>query len=158
MTRAISGRRVVAERLAHELERVAQPFAGDPQLVERLDVGPAQDGLVAAHLLVGGPDPGRGGVADVVWLGRPDRQHEDALGPDEIAVVVDPATVAVGVELADQEHPGVVAVLAPVGQQRLQRTLLGDREVGAIRVGRVEQDVEVADRPEPRGDLAQAVR
>ena len=35
------------ERLAHELERVAQPLAGDPQVVERLDVGPAQDRLVA---------------------------------------------------------------------------------------------------------------
>ena len=42
-------------------------------------------------------------------------------------------------------------------QQRLERSLLGDRQVGPVRVGRVEQDVEVAHRPESRGDLAQAV-
>ena len=148
---------IVAERLAHELERVAQPFAGDAQLMERLDIGPAQDRLVAAHLLVGGPDPGCGGVADVVRLGRPDRHHEDAFGPDEIAVVVDPASIAVRVELADEQYPCVVAMLAPFGEKRLQRTLLGDGHVCAICVGRVEQDVEVADRPESRGDLAQAV-
>ena len=66
-------RRLGAERLAHELERVAQPLAGDPQLVERLDVGPAQDRLVGAHPLVRGQDPRRGGVADAVRLGRRDR-------------------------------------------------------------------------------------
>ena len=32
-----------------------------------------------------------------------------------------------------------------------------DRQVRPIEVGRLEQDVEVADRTEPRGDLAQAV-
>ena len=90
------------------------------------------------------------------WVG-PTGITSDALGPDEIAVVVDPAPIAVRVELADEQDPGVVAMLAPVGEQRLQRPLLGDRQVGAVRVGRLEQDVEVADRPEPRGDLAQAV-
>ena len=93
--------------------------------MERLDVGPAQDRLVAADLLVGGPDPRRGRVADAMRLGRADRHDRRALGPDEVAVVVDPAPVAVGVELADQQDPGVVAMLAPVGQQRFERSLLG---------------------------------
>ena len=90
------------------------------------------------------------------WVGS-DRQDRGALGPDEVAVVVDPAPVAVRVELADEQDPGVVALLAPVGEQRLERALLGDRQVGPVQVGRLEQDVEVADRAEPRGDLAQAV-
>ena len=41
----------------HELERVAEPLAGDPELVERFDVRPAQDGLVRPDLLVRGLDP-----------------------------------------------------------------------------------------------------
>ena len=90
-------------------------------------------------------------------LGRPDRHDRRALGPDEVAVVVDPAAIAVRVELADEQDPRVVAVLAPVGQQRLERALLGDRQVGPVEVGRLEQDVEVAHGPEPRRDLAQAV-
>ena len=85
--------RIVAERLAHELERVAQPLAGDPQLVERLDVRPAQHRLVAADLLVGRPDARRGRVADSVRLRGADRQDGGALGSDELAVVVDPAAV-----------------------------------------------------------------
>ena len=59
-------RRLRPERLAHELERVAQPLAGDAQVVERLDVGPAQDRLVGAHALVGRPDARRRGVADAM--------------------------------------------------------------------------------------------
>ena len=132
---------VVAECLADELERVAQPLAGDAQLVERLDVGPAQDGLVAADLLVGRPDPRRGRIADAVRLGGQDRHDRGAIGPDEITIVVDPASVAIGVELADQQDPGIVAMLVPVPQQRFERSLFGDRHVGAIDVGGLEQDV-----------------
>ena len=40
---------LVAERLANELQGVAQPFGRDPEVMERFDVRPAQDGLVAAH-------------------------------------------------------------------------------------------------------------
>ena len=111
-------RRIVAERLADELERVAQPLSGDAKLVERLDIGPAQDRLVAAHLLVGRPDARGGRVADPVRLGREDRHDRRTLGPDEVAVVVDPAPVAVGIELPDQQDPGVVAVLVPIAQER----------------------------------------
>ena len=46
VTRAIRRVGVGAERLAHELQRVAQPLAGDPELVERVDVRPAQHRLV----------------------------------------------------------------------------------------------------------------
>ena len=46
---------VVPQGFAHELERVAQPLARDPELVQRLDIGPAQDGLVPPDVLVGRP-------------------------------------------------------------------------------------------------------
>ena len=46
-----------AERLAEELQGVTQPLGGDPQLVDGLDVSPAQDALVPTDLLVGEPDP-----------------------------------------------------------------------------------------------------
>ena len=79
-------RSVVTEGLADELERVAQPFAGDAQLVQRLDIGPAQDGLVAANLLVGRPDPRARRIADAMRLGREDRHDRGTIGPNEIAV------------------------------------------------------------------------
>ena len=146
-------RRLRAERLTDELERVAEPLAGDPELVERLDVGPAQDRLVRPHALVRGEDPRRGRVADAVRLGGRDRQHREALVSDELAVVVDPAPVAVGVELANQQLPGVVAVIPPATQQRLQRSLLRLRQVSAVGVGGLEQNVEIADGAEPGGDF-----
>ena len=46
---------------------------------------------------------------------------------------------------------------APVGQQGLERPLLGDRQVLAVVVGRLEQHVQVANGTEPRGDLAEPV-
>ena len=45
---------------------------------------------------------------------------------------------------------------APGGEQRLEGALLGDRQVGPVGVGGLELDVQVADRAEPAGDLAQA--
>ena len=157
MTRAISVAASGAERLADELERVAQPLAGDPQLVERLDVGPAQDRLVGADLLVRGLDPRGGGVADAVRLGRADRSRRARPScRTNSRVVVEPAPVAVGVELADEQHAGVVAVDPPGGEERLERALLADGQVRSVGVGGLEQDVEVADGPEPRGDLAEA--
>src|SRR3954454_280034 len=90
-------------------------------------------------------------------LRRADRDDCCALGADEVTVVIDPPPVAVGVKLADEQDARVVAMLAPVRQQRFDRALLGDRQVGAVEVGRLEQDIEVADGPEARRDLAQAV-
>src|SRR5689334_9162102 len=48
-------------------------------------------------------------------------------------------------------------MIAPVTEQRLERPLFADGLVVAIDVGRFEQDVQVAHRPEPSRDLAQAV-
>src|SRR6266550_4015136 len=90
-------------------------------------------------------------------LRRADRHDRHALGPHEVAVVIDPAPVAVRIELADEQDSRIVAMLAPVGEERLEGSLLADREVGAIGVGGFEQHIEIADRPKPRGDLAQAV-
>ena len=118
-------RRLGREGLPAELERVAEPLAGDPQLVEGLDVGPAEDRLVRPDGLVRGEDLRPGGVADAVRLGRGDRNDRESLVADELAVVVDPASVVVGVELADQQLAGVVAVGPPAGEERLERALLG---------------------------------
>ena len=155
-TRVINGRRIGPERLAHELERVAQPFAGDPQLVERLDVGPAEHGLVASNVLVGAPDAGWCRVADAMGLHRADRDDRSAFGPDEVPVVIDPAPVAVRVELAHEQHARVVAMLAPAAEQRLEAALLDLWQVRAVEIGRVEQDIEIAHGPEAGRDLAQA--
>ena len=91
-------------------------------------------------------------------LDGPDRQDQCPLGPDEVAVVVHPAPVVVRVELAQEQDPGIVAMHAPRVEQRLQGALLGRRQVVAIQVGRLELDVEIADRPEPLRGLAQPVR
>ncbi len=107
-------------------------------------------------MLVRGLDPRRGGVADAVWLGRGDRARRHALVADELGVVVEPAPIAVRVELAQEQHAGVVAMEPPRAQERLERPLLGDREVRPIGVGGLDQDVEVADGAEPRRDLPQA--
>ena len=109
-----------AERLAHELERVAQPLGGDPQVVERRDVGPAHHGLVRPDALVCGPDPRRHRVPHAVGLDRPDRAHPDALRLDERDVLVDPALVPLRVELLDQHHPRGVTLRTPLGKQRLE--------------------------------------
>ena len=68
-------------------------------------------------------------------LDRLDRHDRRALGPHEVAIVVDPAPIVVGVELADEQDPRVVAMLAPVAQERLERPLLADGQVGAVGVG-----------------------
>ncbi len=79
-----------AQGLAEELQRVAEPLAGDPELVDRLDVGPAQDALVAPDLLVGQPDPRAGRVADAVRGDRAGRREDGrALGSDEDPVLLD---------------------------------------------------------------------
>ena len=114
-------RRFRRQGLPAELERVAEPLAGDPQLVERLDVGPAQDRLVGPDALVRGQDVRAGGVADAVRLRRPDRRDREALVAHELAVVVDPSPILVGVELADQQPAGVLPVEPPAGEQRLER-------------------------------------
>src|SRR5205814_3952246 len=98
---------------------VPQPLAGDPELVERFDIGPAEDRLVAPHMLVGTPDPRRTGVADAVRLHRADRRDAGAVGSDEVVVVVYPLAVPVRIELTDKQDPCVVAMRPPVGKQRL---------------------------------------
>src|SRR4051812_46480200 len=47
-------------------------------------------------------------------------------------------------------------MLAPRGDERLDGTLLRQRQVGPIAVGALELDIEVAHRPEAVGDVAQA--
>ena len=47
------------QRSAHELQRVAQPLGGDPQLVERRQVRGRDRAVERPHVLVGGPEPGR---------------------------------------------------------------------------------------------------
>ena len=90
------------------------------------------------------------------WVGETGSDRE-ALVADELAVVVDPAPVAVGVELADQQPPRVVAMIPPAAQQRLEGSLLGPRQLGPIGIGRLEQDVEIADGPEAGGDFAKSL-
>src|ERR1035437_8986249 len=81
-----------AELLAEELERVAQPLRSDPELVNGLDVRPAQDTLVPADLLVGEPDARPGGVPDAVRADRAGgREDGRALRRDEDPVFVDQA-------------------------------------------------------------------
>ena len=77
-------------------------------------------------------------------------------GPHEVPVVVDPAPVAVRVELAHEQHARVVAMLAPAAEQWLEAALLDLRQVRAVEIGRVEQDIEIAHGPEAGRDLAQA--
>ena len=87
-------RRLGPERLAHELERVAQALGLDPELVEGRDVGPLEDRLVGPDVLVGQPDPRAGGVADAVRAGRIDRSDGRARGHHEVAVVLDEPSIA----------------------------------------------------------------
>ncbi len=143
------------ERLADELEGVAQPLAGDPQLVEGLDVRPAEDRLVGSDTLVRGEDLRCRGVADAMRLGRRDGDDGEALVADELAVVLEPAPVAVGVELADQQLAGVVAMGPPARQEGLEGPLLCRRQVGPIGVGGLEEHVEVTDGPQPRSNVAE---
>src|SRR6185503_6046074 len=77
-------------------------------------------------------------------------------GPHEVAVVVDPSQEMVGIELTQEEHASVVAVVPPGVQERLERALLGDGQIVAVLVGELELDVEVADRTQPGRGLAQA--
>ena len=136
--------------------RVAQPLAGDPQLVERLDVSPAEHGLIAADVLVGGPDAGWCRVTDAMGLHRAHRDDRRALRPHEVPVVIDPAPVAVRIELAREQHARVVAMLAPAAEQRLEAALVDLRQVRAVQIGGVEQDIEIAHGPQAGCDLAQA--
>ena len=46
-------------------------------------------------------------------------------------------------------------MLAPGGDQRLERSLLGARQVLAVVIGRLELHIEIAYRPEPAGDVAE---
>ena len=79
----------------------------------------------------------------------------DALVPDELGVVVEPAPVAVRVELAHEQDRGRRRGGGARREQRLEGALLGDRQVGPIGVGGLDQDVEVADGAEAGGHLAQ---
>ena len=90
------------------------------------------------------------------WTG-PTGSDRGALGAHEVAVVVDPAAIAVGVELAVQQHERVLAMGPPVGEERLEGPLLGHRQVGPVLVGGLEQDIEVTHGAEPARDLAEAV-
>ena len=117
--------RLAPERLADELQRVAQPLGGDPEVVERGHVGPAHDRLVGAQDLVGGPDPGRHRVAHAVRLHGSDGAGPEALGLEERDVPVDPPAVALRVELLDQDDPRGVAPDPPRGDERLERRGLG---------------------------------
>jgi hypothetical protein len=74
----------------------------------------------------------------------------------EVLELIDPAGVSAAVELPDEQHPGVVTLLSPGREERLEGALLGHRLGGQIRLGFVDEDVEVAHRAESRGDLAEA--
>ena len=67
-----------------------------------------------------------------------------ALRPDEVDVVVDEASIARRVELAHEQDPGIVAVVAPRSEQGLQRPLVRRGRVGPVGVGGLELHVEVA--------------
>jgi hypothetical protein len=88
-------------------------------------------------------------------LGRQHGARPDALVPDEFRVVIEPPAVPVGVQLADEETARILAVHSPRGQQWLERSLLGGRQVGTVCVPTLEQDIEVAHRPESSRHLAQ---
>ena len=45
----------------------------------------------------------------------------------------------------------------PCREQGLERALLGDRQVRPVRIGRLDQDIEIADRAKPSGDLAETL-
>ena len=78
-----------------------------------------------------------------------------ALGADEILELVDPAHVGVAVELAGEQHPRVVALAAPGGEQGSDRSPLGDGQRLEVGLGFLDQDIEVPDGPQPGRDLAQ---
>src|SRR2546422_4951688 len=143
------------QRLADELEGVAEPLPGDPQLVERLDVRPPQHRFVGPNPLVRGEDLRRSGVADSMRLGGSDRDDGKTLVPNELAVILEPALIAVGVELANEELAGIVAVGPPARQKRLEGSLLACRQVRTVAICRREEHVEVANGPEPGGDVAE---
>ena len=147
---------VAAERLAHELQRVAEPLGGDPQVVERRDVGPAHHRLVGADDLVGGPDPRGHRVPDAVRLRGSDRRRADALRLDELDVGVDPLAVPVAVELLDQHHAGGVALDAPGLQERLEGPGLGSGLPALVGLAGLDQDVEVAHGAEVAGHQLEA--
>ena len=147
---------VATQRLADELQRVAQPLRRDPQVVERGHVGPAQDGLVRADALVGRPDPRGHRVPDPVRLGRAYRQDALTLGLDEQEIALHPAPVAVGVELAEEDRPRRLAPGAPALDQAVEgRALRGGLRV-AVGLAGLDQHVEVPHRAEVGCDLAQA--
>ncbi len=153
------------EHLAEELEGVAQPLGGDAELVDRLDVRPAEHRLVGTHLLVGEPDPRRSGVADPV-RGHRRGGHERgrALRRDEDPVVLHQALVGRAVELAEEHDAGDLALPAPRGEERLEGSRLPGGEGALVGGRRLDEDVEVADRaeapgqdPQPAAEPARAV-
>ena len=105
------------ERLAHELEGVAQALGRDPELMEGRHVRPAQDRLVGPDVLVGRPDPRRGRVPDAVRDRRLHRRDIAAGTRHELDVLVDEPAVALRVQLVDQPGAGRVPVAAPAGQE-----------------------------------------
>src|SRR5215204_4483331 len=87
---------------------------------------------------------------------RHDRADGGPLRAHEVDVVVQPAAIAIPVELAQEQGSGVVAVPSPGDAQRLEAALLRDRQVGAVGIGRLQLDIEVTDRAEATGDLAES--
>ena len=145
-----------AQRLAEELERIAQPLRGDPELVDGLDVGPAQDALVPADRLVGKPDARPGRVADTVWgHGAGRREDGRALGRDEDPVLLDEARIGVRIQLPHQELTGDLAILRPRPDQRCECRRLGIGKAGLMRLRGLDEDVQIAHRPQPRGEVAE---
>src|SRR5207237_3708537 len=78
-----------------------------------------------------------------------------AIGSDEVAEVVDPAGIAVGIELGDQQPSGVLALSAPCSEERLQGELLGPRLAAHVMLAGFDENVEIPDGSEAAGDVSQ---
>ena len=144
--------RLGTERLADELERVAQPLGLDAELVEGRDVGPLEDGLVGPDVLVGGQDPRARGVAHAMRARRVDRSDRRPRGQHEVPVVLDEPPVAARVELLDEQPATVLALLAPGREERLEAVPVAGRQRRGERLGGIDQHVEIADGAEPGRD------
>ena len=103
--RADQWRRFGLDRLADELERVAQPLAGDPELMESRKVGTREAVVKGPHVSIGGPGRRRHPVADEAGGVRSHGDGGQALRLGECPVLAEEAGEGLGLEDLDELDP-----------------------------------------------------